>query len=53
MAKKSPPVAIGKAIMARAKKIRNEHPHTLWKNAVKKAGEDYRAGRLHVKPKKK
>ena len=35
-----------KKITARAKQLRKKHPHTPWKNLVKKAGRDYRAGKL-------
>lgn len=47
-----------KKITTRAKQLQKKHPNTKWVNLVKKAGADYRAGKLGkvgvaAKPKKK
>lgn len=41
-----------KKITTRAKQIRKAHPSMAWKNAVKKAGAEYRAGKIGAVRKK-
>jgi hypothetical protein len=40
-------------ITTRAKQLRKKHPHMEWKTAIKKAGVEYRGGKIKSAPRKK